>query len=60
MIPARDAVSLVASSSTKTDNAGQALNPKGDSMPNELSYEVSLERSNQIRADLPQHPEKYT
>ena len=29
-------------------------------MPNELSYEVSLERSNQIRADLPQHPEKYT
>ena len=29
-------------------------------MPNEPSYEVSLERSNQIRADLPQHPEKYT
>ena len=29
-------------------------------MPNELSYEVSLERSNQIRADLQQHPEKYT
>ena len=29
-------------------------------MPNELSYEVSLERSNQIRADLPLHPEKYT
>ena len=29
-------------------------------MPTELSYEVSLERSNQIRADLPQHPEKYT
>ena len=29
-------------------------------MPNELSYEVNLERSNQIRADLPQHPEKYT
>ena len=29
-------------------------------MPNGLSYEVSLERSNQIRADLPQHPEKYT
>ncbi len=29
-------------------------------MPNELSYEVGLERSNQIRADLPQHPEKYT
>ena len=29
-------------------------------MPNELSYEVSLERSNQIRADLPQHPEKFT
>ncbi len=29
-------------------------------MPKELIYEVSLERSNQIRADLPQHPEKNT
>ena len=25
-------------------------------MPNELSYEVSLKRSNQIRADLPRIP----
>ena len=29
-------------------------------MPNELSYDVSLKRSNEIRADLPLHPEKYT
>ncbi len=29
-------------------------------MPNELSYEVSLKRSNEIRADLPAHPENYT
>ena len=34
--------------------------PKRRQHANELSYEVSLERSNQIRADLPQHPEKYT
>lgn len=29
-------------------------------MPNEGSYEVALKRSNEIRADLPQHPENYT
>ena len=29
-------------------------------MPNEGSYEVALERSNAIRADLSEHPEKYT
>ncbi len=29
-------------------------------MPNEGSYEVALERSNRIAADLPNHPEKYT
>ena len=28
-------------------------------MPNEGSYEVALRRSNQIQADLPEHPEKY-
>ena len=29
-------------------------------MPNEGSYEVALKRSNEIHADLPVHPEKYT
>ena len=29
-------------------------------MPNEGSYEVALKRSNEIHADLPIHPEKYT
>ncbi len=29
-------------------------------MPNEGSYEVALERSNHIRAELAAHPEKYT
>jgi tryptophanyl-tRNA synthetase len=29
-------------------------------MPNEGSYEVALRRSNEIHADLPVHPEKYT
>ena len=29
-------------------------------MPNEGSYEVALERSNTIRAELTNHPEKYT
>lgn len=29
-------------------------------MPNERSYEVALRRSNEIQADLPEHPEKYT
>lgn len=29
-------------------------------MPNERSYETALARSNEIRADLPQHPEHYT
>ena len=29
-------------------------------MPNEGSYEVALRRSNEIHADLPIHPEKYT
>ena len=29
-------------------------------MPNELSYEKSLQRSNEIRADLPNNPGKYT
>ena len=29
-------------------------------MPNELSYETSLKRSDAIRADLAVHPEKYT
>ena len=28
-------------------------------MPNEGSYDVALRRSNQIQADLPQHPDKY-
>ena len=28
-------------------------------MPNERSYEAALRRSNQIQADLPEHPEKY-
>ncbi len=28
-------------------------------MPNEGSYEVALRRSNQIQADLPEHPQKY-
>ncbi len=28
-------------------------------MPNEGSFEASLKRSNEIKADLPQHPEKY-
>lgn len=28
-------------------------------MPNERSYEVALRRSNQIQADLPEHPDKY-
>ena len=32
----------------------------GDTMPNEGSYEAALKRSDQIQADLPQHPEKYT
>lgn len=29
-------------------------------MPNEGSYEAALKRSNEIHADLPVHPEKYT
>ena len=29
-------------------------------MPNEGSYEAALRRSNEIQADLPLHPEKYT
>ena len=29
-------------------------------MPNEGSYEVALKRSNEIQADLPEHPENYT
>ena len=29
-------------------------------MPNEGSYEAALRRSNEIHADLPVHPEKYT
>ena len=29
-------------------------------MPNEGSYEAALKRSDQIQADLPQHPESYT
>ena len=29
-------------------------------MPNEGSYEAALKRSDQIQADLPQHPENYT
>ncbi|WP_417061305.1 tryptophan--tRNA ligase [Enorma massiliensis] len=29
-------------------------------MPNERSYETACKRSNEIRADLPLHPEKYT
>ncbi len=29
-------------------------------MPNERSYETACKRSDQIRADLPLHPEKYT
>ena len=29
-------------------------------MPNERSYESALRRSDEIRADLPQHPENYT
>ena len=29
-------------------------------MPNEGSYEVALERSERIRTDLPEHPERYT
>ena len=32
----------------------------GDTMPNEGSYEAALKRSDQIQADLPQHPENYT
>ena len=28
-------------------------------MPNERSYETALRRSDEIAADLPQHPEKY-
>ena len=32
----------------------------GDIMPNEGSYEAALKRSDQIQADLPQHPENYT
>ena len=28
-------------------------------MPNERSYEAALRRSNQIQADLPEHPDKY-
>ena len=28
-------------------------------MPNEGSFEASLKRSNEIKADLPQHPERY-
>lgn len=28
-------------------------------MPNERSYEAALRRSNEIQADLPEHPEKY-
>lgn len=29
-------------------------------MPNERSYETACKRSDEIRADLPLHPEKYT
>ncbi len=29
-------------------------------MPNERSYEAALRRSNEIQADLPEHPDKYT
>ncbi len=32
----------------------------GDTMPNEGSYEAALKRSDQIQADLPEHPENYT
>ena len=34
--------------------------PGGRDMPNEGSYEVALERSDRIRTDLPEHPERYT
>ena len=32
----------------------------GDTMPNEGSYEAALKRSEEIQADLPEHPENYT
>ena len=32
----------------------------GDTMPNEGRYEAALKRSDQIQADLPEHPENYT